>query len=240
MENLTFQHIWLSLFLTFGGTIGGWALTGKLAGDDAAFCFFKIGLMAVLAIFCVQVAFFRLGKRRLIFRVAFNIAFGCGFVWFMLCLFLPILWVPSIRCTEKLVLFFCLVGLCVVNASKASSQFKEKWREDGEKALARYYNAKGSTIDWPKVIATMKFSLTLHIPGFSERTIPFISIAIILSMLSGLSLRNVFPIFSVYAWGVPSCLVISMFAQVIGLGLAQLIKLVALERRFGQPIRPKS
>jgi hypothetical protein len=240
MTNFTSQHIWMSLFLTFGGTVGGWALTGKLAGDEAAISFFQIGLIAVLVIFCAQAVFFVLGKSRMIFRVIFNIAFGCGFVWFMLCLFLPILWVPSIRFIEKFLLFFCLVMLSVVNVSKANAQFKAKWREEGESALNRYYNAKDNTIDWPKVLAPMRFSLTLYIPGFSERVIPFVSIAIILSMLTGLSLRNVFPIFSVYAWGVPSCLVISMFAQVIGLGLAQLLKLVALEKRFGEPIRPKN
>jgi hypothetical protein len=240
MTNLTFQHIWMSLFLTSGGTAGGWALTGKLAGHEAALSFLQVGSMAVLVIFSIQVIFFSLGKTRLIYRVVSTIAFGCGFVWFMLCLFLPILWIPSIGFTEKFVLFLLLVVLSIVNVSKASAQFDARWRQEGEKALVRYYNRKDNTIDWPKVLAPMRFSVALYIPGFSERTTPFVSIAIILSMLSGLSLRNAFPIFSVYAWGVPSCLVISMFAQVIGLGLAQLIKLVALEKRFGELIRPRS
>lgn len=240
MTNFTSQYIWMSLFLTFGGTVGGWALTRKLAGDEAAISFFQIGLITVLVIFCMQVIFFVLGKSRMIFRVVFNIAFGCGFVWFMLCLFLPILWVPSIRIIEKILLFFCLMVLSIVNVSKGRAQFKAKWQEAGEKALSRYYNTKDNTIDWPKVLAPMRFSLTLYIPGVSERIMPFVSIAVIISMLTGLSLRSVFPIFSVYAWGVPSCLVVSMFAQVIGLSLAQLIKLIALEKKFGEPIRPKN
>jgi hypothetical protein len=240
MTNLTSQHIWLSLFLTSCGTVGGWALTGKIAGDEAALSFFEIGLMAVITIFCVQVLFFKLGKSRLIFFVAFNIAFGCGFVWFTLCLFLPIFWVPYIRNSEKILLLSCLGILCVANVLKATSQFKEKWQADGEKVLLSCYNVRNNAVDWPKVLASMRFSLILYIPGFSERIIPFVSFTTILLMLSGLSLRNVFPVFSVYAWGIPSCLVISMFAQIIGLALAQLIKLIALEKRFGGPIRPKS
>lgn len=240
MENLTSGHILMSLFLSFGGTVGGWALTGKLAGDDAALSFMQVGSIAVLVILCVQIIFFNLGKKRLIYRIVFNVAFGCGIVWFMLCLLLPILWVPSVGLIEKSIILLILLILSAANLSKASAQFAAKWKVEGEKALTRHYNSEDETIDWPKVLAPMRFSVELHMPGVPEKMNPFVSAAIILFMVSGLSLRNVYPIFSLYAWGIPSCLIISIFAQVLGLGLAQLIKLVDLEKRFGKPIRPKS
>jgi hypothetical protein len=240
MENLSSGHILMSLFLSSGGTVGGWALTGKLAGDDAALSFMQAGSIAVLAILCAQIIFFNLGKNRLIYRVVFNVAFGCGIVWFMLCLLLPILWVPSVGVIEKTALFLILLILAIANISKAGAQFAARWKDKGEKALILHYNSKDKTIDWPKVLAPMRLSLELYIPGIPEKMSPFISAAIIIFMLSGLSLRNVYPIFSLYAWGVPSCLVISMFAQVLGLGFAQIIKLAALEKRFGTPVGPKS
>jgi hypothetical protein len=240
MENLTSGHILMSLFLSSGGTVGGWALTGKLAGDEAALSFMQVGSVAVLAILCVQIIFFNLGKNRLIYRIVFNVAFGCGIVWFMLCLLLPILWVPSVGFIEKSTIFLILLILSIANVSKAGAQFAARWKDEGEKALIRHYNSNDETIDWPKVLAPMRFSVALHIPGIPEKMNPFISVAIILFMVSGLSLRNIYPIFSLYAWGIPSCLVISIFAQVLGLGLAQIIKLVDLERKIGKPIRPKS
>lgn len=240
MENLTSEHILMSLFLSSGGTIGGWALTGKLAGDDAAFSFMQAGSIVVLAILFMQIIFFNLGKNRLIYRIVFNVAFGCGIVWFMLCLILPILWVPSIGLMEKTVLFLILLVLAMANVCKAGVQFAAKWKDEGEKTIIRHYNSKDRTIDWPEVLAPMRLSLALYIPGIPEKMNPVISVAIIIFMVGGLSFRNIYPIFSLYAWGVPSCLVISMFAQVLGLGFAQIIKLAALEKRFGTPVRPKS
>jgi hypothetical protein len=234
------KHIILSLFVCVGGTIGGWALAGKLAGDKAALSFLLVGLTVVLIMTGVQLVFYFLGESRLVYRVLFNIAFGCGLVWFMLCLLLPILWVDKFDVTFKTLFFVLLLVLCVVNVSKAGAQFKTKWEGEGEKAIAHYYDNNSGSVDWPKVLAPMKFSVALYIPGVSERLNPFISVAMLLGMGSGLSFRNAYPIFSLYAWGMPFCLVISMFAQVLGLGLAQVIKLVALEKGYGKPIRPKS
>jgi hypothetical protein len=217
----------------------GGALTGKLVDDKAALSFLQIGLSIVLIISGMQMLLYLLGGKRLIYRVMFNIAFGCGLVWFMLCLLLPILWVDKVGVTAKALLFLFLALLCVANTCRASAHFDAKWNKEGENALAHHYNNKNSTLDWPKVLAPMRFSVGLYIPGISEKMTPFISVAIILFMVSGMSFRNAFPIFSLYAWGVPSCLVISIFAQVIGLGLAQIIKLIELEKRFGKPIKPK-
>lgn len=240
MENLSFGHILMSLFLSIAGTVGGWALTGKLAGDKAALSFVLVGSVVVFAISCIQVIFFALGRNRVIYRVVFNLAFGCGVVWFLLCLLLPILWISSIGSIEKALIFLFLLIISIANVSRAGMQFKARWKEKGEEALTRCYNSKEKTVDWPKVLAPMRFSVALHIPGIPEKMNPFISAAIILFMVGGLSLRNIYPIFSLYAWGIPACLVISMFSQVLGLGFAQIIKLIDLEKRFGTPIRPSS
>lgn len=239
MANLSLEHILLSIVFTSGGTIGGWALTGKLGGDEAASSFLKLGIIVVLLMSITQYMFFSLGKNRLICRIAFNIAFGCGLIWFMLCLFLPIIWVDKVGGIEKGFLFLFLVALCFANIIKGCTQFKLKWRESGESALGRHHNIKEGTVDWPKVLASMKFAVELYIPGISENMNPFISLAIIFFMLTGLSLRNLFLTFSLFAWGIPACLVISIFMQLIGLGIAQIAKLVALEKQYGKIIRPK-
>lgn len=58
MSNLSFQHILLSFLFTLGGTVGGWALTGKLAGDSSALSFFKLGVTTVLIMSAAQLVFF--------------------------------------------------------------------------------------------------------------------------------------------------------------------------------------
>ncbi len=239
-EKLSCKHVMLSFFVSIFGAMGGWALTRKLAGDKAALSFLQIGLIIVLIMTGTQLLFYLLGKSRLIHRVLFNMAFGCGLVWFMLCLLLPILWVDKFDIAFKALLFVLLLVLCIANASKAGAQFEMKWQAEGEKALARHYDKKSGSVDWQKVLASMRFSVSLYIPGVSERMTPLISFVMLLCMGSGLSFRNTYPIFSLYAWGTPFCLVISIFAQLLGLGLAQVIKLAALEKRFGKPLRPKS
>lgn len=218
--------------------MGGWALTGKLAGDAAASAFFRAGLLVLLMMTAAQFAFFLLGRKRMIYRVVFHIAYGCGLVWFMLCLLLPVLWVETISPTAKFLLFLFLVAISIANGIRAGMQFKKKWESQGEGELQRNYDRKENAIDWPKVLAPMGFSMKLYIPGIPEAMSPFVSLAIVLGMLAGLSLRNVFPTFSLFAWGIPSCLVISMFAQLFGLAIAQIGKLMALEKRFGGPIKP--
>jgi hypothetical protein len=62
----------------------------------------------------------------------------------------------------------------------------------------------------------------------------------ILSMLLGLNLRNAFPIFSVLAWGIPASIIISTLVQMMGLGVAQVVRLAELEKKIGKHIRPAS
>lgn len=215
-------------------------MTFKLAGREAALSFLHVGVVAVLIMSLAQVVFLAAGKRRMIYRVLFNIAFISGIVWFILCLILPVLWLESVGSAEKIGLFLFLLALCIANVFRAGQQFKFKWEKEGEKALGRYYDGKNRTVDWPKVLASMRFSFELYVPGVPEGMNPFISVIIVLSMLVGLSLRSSFPTFSLFAWGIPSCFVISVIVQMIGLGLAQIAKLISLEKKYGGPIAPTS
>ena len=239
MANLSFEHIFLSLFFTLAGTVGGWALTGKLAGGEAALSFLQIGAVIVIAISSAQTIFFLMGKKRLICRILFNISFAFGLVWFMLCLLLPILWTQSIGEVKKMALFVFLLVICFDNLILASKKFESKWIGKENNFLKKQYDVSSRTIDWPPIISSMKFSITLNVRGVPESMNALLSVSLVLLMIVGLSLRNVFPTFSFFAWGIPSCVVISMFMQMIGLGIAQFRKLVSLEKRYGGPIAPK-
>lgn len=218
---------------------GGGALTEKLAGEYAAASFLLIGLVIVLALLAAEVFLFFLGRRRLIYCVLFNIVFAGGIVWFMLCLLLPMLWAPSVRSVEKIVLFSFLILLCVDSILKAKRQFQNRWGTETERALTIHYNVRKGTVDWSRVLRAMKLTAVLKVPGIPESMTAFISLVMILSMLAGLSLRSIFPVFSLFAWGVPACLAISIFMQLIGFGVAQIMKLIELEKRYQTRISPK-
>jgi len=239
MNNLSYRHIVLCFLFASGGTVGGWALTGKLAGEEAALSFIYVGATIVLMISVVQFVLYSLGRKRLLYRLLCNIAFACGIVWFMLCLLLPVFWMPTVSGVEKCVLFSLLISLSGSNIFRAGKQFREKWGAEAEQALVKNYNIKKRTIDWPKVVATLRFSPKLYIPGVPEGVSSFVSFIMIVSMVVGLFLRNYFPGFSLFAWSIPTCLVISIFMQMIGFGIAQIIRLLLLERKYGVCISPK-
>lgn len=208
-------------------------MTGKLVGDSAALSFLQIGVTVVLSMSIVQILLFFLGKTRLIYRILFNIAFGCGIVWFMLCLILPVLWVEDMDGRAKLSLFLLLFFLCISNMIEAKKQFERKWLDGGEAVLLCCRDVKNSAIDWERVIEALKLSIRLYIPGVPRSMTPFISVVLILAMIIGLSVRNLFPMISLFAWGVPTCVAISILMQMIGLGFAQVAKVILLEKRYG-------
>jgi hypothetical protein len=67
------------------------------------------------------------------------------------------------------------------------------------------------------------------IAGLSEASNGILSIILLASMLVGLNLRNVFPEFSMFAWGVP-CAVGAAYAMFIfGSNLGELLKVREIE-----------
>lgn len=81
-------------------------------------------------------------------------------------------------------------------------------------------------------------AVSIYIPGVPEKLNSIISVAVVLSMIVGLSLRNAFPLFSLFAWGIPIVIVASLIMQLIGFGIGQLLVLTALEKKDRNIIRP--
>jgi hypothetical protein len=238
MPNNPRSYISLSTFMCAGGVAGGGALTHKLAGADAAILFLKFGAFMVLALLAVQIMLTMKSQKRAIYLVLFNMAFVLGIIGFMLCLLLPLFWIPVIGFLPKLLSILVSIWLWVANLYKGIKIFESRWSSIGAKLLSRYYKREQGEIDWSGLLGEMKMSVSIYIPGVSKKFIPLMSMFIAVSMLAGLSLRNVFPKFSAFAWGVPVIVVISLIVQMIGFGVAQFMTLNALERENGAPIRP--
>lgn len=238
MLNHKISNISLSLFLSLGGVAGGCAITYKLAGYEAALSFLWFGALVVAALLIGQTILAIKSEGRTTYLVLFNISFILGLVWFMLCLILPMFWVPGIGLTAKWCLSLAALGLCSVNVSRGVMLFRSRWTQVGAELLSRFYDRKRKAIEWQKLVAALRMSVSIYIPGVPDKVNPFISVAIVFSMIAGLTLRNVFPLFSLFAWGIPIVIVVSLVMQMIGFALGQLMEVAALEKKDGNMIRP--
>lgn len=233
-----FSLISLSVFLSAAGAAGGCAITYKLAGYDAALSLVLFGVSIVAALLAIQTILAIKSEKRITYLILFNITFILGMVWFMLCLILPIFWISSIGTSAKFFLSLATVGLCSVNVSRGIEIFKSRWAKVGAGLLSRFYDRKHMVIDWDKVLAALRMSVSIYIPGVSSRLNPVISVTIVAAMITGLSLRNVFPLFSFFAWGIPIVIVVSLVMQMIGSAIGQFLEVTAIEKRDGNVIRP--
>lgn len=192
----------------------------------------------MIALLAMQMILAVMSSARATYLVLFNISFSFGLIWFMLCLILPIFWVSEVDLSAKCILLLASVGLCHVNVLKGVDLFNLRWAMVGTDLLSRYYDRKRSAIEWSSVVGALRVSVSIYIPGVPEKLNTFISVAIVVSMLAGLSLRNLFPLFSLFAWGIPIVIVVSLIMQMIGLTIGQLIALTSLEKKEERIIRP--
>jgi len=231
------SRIYLSTFLSAGATLGGWAITATFEGDVAALSFLCFCIPILIGSLLIQVALFLKSKDRLRTLIMFNISAGFGVLWLMACLVLPIFWVGTIGIVEKLII--CLFSLVIfyANVAEGLHRFREKWKQKGERILERYYKPDRGVIDWNKIVECLKLSVSIHIPGIPPKMDPAVSVLLVASMLVGFALRKVFPTFSIFAWSIPSVVVIATILQMIGIAIGQLSVLQALEKKDDKILR---
>lgn len=239
MVNSRTSYIYMSAFLGAGGGAGGWAITDQLAGHDAALSFLKFGAAVVLGLLALQVILLFKGKNRALYLVMFNIAFALALAWFMSCLILPVLWVRSIDELTRLLLGVLAVALYCSNIMKGVQIFKLRWAAVGDELLKKFYDQRGHSIDWDGLVRGLKMSVSIYIPGFPRKLLPVLYVLLVVSMLIGLSLRKIYPMFSTFAWGIPAAVVVSFFMQMIGLAVGQFLELKKMEKKGNILIRPK-
>lgn len=229
--------IFLSAFLSVGATAGGWAITKKLAGNVAGVSFLYLGIPVVIGILVFQVVLFMRIKDRVYYLVMFNIFAVFGVVWMMLCLVLPLFWMDSIGISVKLLTIWFSIVLFYLNIARGMCTFRLRWEDIGEKLLLEYYKSDRGIIEWAGIVNSLKLSLSIYVPGIPKKFEPILSALLVMSMLAGLSVRKIFPEFSVFAWGIPAIICIATILQMTGCIFGQLSILRKLEKREGKTIR---
>lgn len=237
MSNQSLSNIYLSAFLSTAATGGGWAITDKLAGQHAALSFLYISAPIVLGMLVIQVLLFLKSRTQAKFLILLNIASAFGLLWMLLSLVLPIFWIDSIGAGVKIVFATAAIFLFYSNIVFGVKKFDKRWANIGAQLLGKYYKRDSGEIDWGGVVGSLKLSVSFRVPGLPEKINPILSVTLVMSMLAGLSLRTIFPVFSVFAWSIPSVIVIATFLQMTGFTIGQFFILVNLEKKEGVTIR---
>lgn len=233
MEKPTPRILLISLFLLSVSTAGGALIARKLGGSSAGYQSFFAGSSVAAAIFITQLAIYLSIRERLFFTIVFLAAFCMTFVWFMFCLFAPILWIEPMPRYAKLIAVLVFFALCVSNFRKGLRDFSRNWAALRDPlALGKFNRTKG-TITWEKVQRALRHQVDFYIPGLSMGISMAVGVVALVFMLIGLNLRAAFPVFSAFAWGIPCAMMSSMFFQLMSYRLAEAKKIRDIQADLG-------
>ncbi|HWV30324.1 MAG TPA: hypothetical protein VN038_11745 [Dyadobacter sp.] len=231
MNKVTLNSLFLSTTVLLISTIGGALIAQKLAQGGAGFSFLWFSCPIALFILTLQLTTFSPAKQKLLFQLLFLGFFGLSMVWFMLSLFLPIFWIREINTSVKFTLFAIFITVMIFNLRLGWKALNKRWNETGATAFEAEFK-KTATVDWNKVVRDMKITHNIFIPGIPEGWTSFVSIILIIFMILGLNLRLAYPVFSVFAWGIPAIFIASYFIQVCGFYFAQAVQVRRIEKNL--------
>lgn len=239
IRHISHKTLGVALSLLMIGTVGGWAIVSKMAGDEAAFSFLIIGSWVQVVLSLLQLFIFFVMRKRIFLQLIFLASCGLSLVWFLFSMVSPVFWISAVDDKVKLLLLTVLVILSVTNILEAFRKFDKRWNGLDAEVRAKRLGMVGDTINWDKLIISMRLDVDLYIPGFSQSVSLSISILMLVFMIIGFILRHVFPLFSAFAWGIPSALIVAFLFQAIGFNLAQAGKVRTMEKEYKVIFRQK-
>lgn len=235
MRKISGNLLFISLFLLCAGNAIGWAIASRVSGNQAGREFLHLSFIFTSLIYLVQAVLFLVARDRLFLQIAFISLFGVSLVWFMLSLALPILWLKEISLPVKVSVVMSSIVLFFFKGREGWLCFERKWIER-KPFVMEYFNLEHRTLDWDKFSDSFRLSysfLPSVFPLWIER---FVTIALVISMIIGLSLRKTFPVFSVFLWGIPCIIASATLVQIIIINFMQSLKVVGLEKSIGMKI----
>ena len=239
MKKVSGNLLFISLFLLCAGCAIGWAITSRVSGNQAGIEFLYLSFTLAPVIYIVQVALFIIARDRLFLQIAFISVFGVSLIWFMLSLALPILWLREVSQPVKVSVVMSSLMLFFIKGCEGWRCFERKWIER-KPFLLENFNLQNQTLDWDKFLGSFRLSysfLPSAFPVWIERSL---TVALVVSMIIGLSLRKMYPVVCVFLWGVPCIIASATLVQIIIINFVQSLKVVGLEKTIGMKINALS
>lgn len=216
MSKATPNSLLLSLFVLTIGTAGGAGITWKLAGSAKASEFFYYGLTVQVVVFILQLSFYGKARRELSFQLYYLASCSLTMVWTMLALSLPIFWLDSVEFKFKLVMLFISLILFLANFTYAIDHIKKRWIDVGAKKFETLKKSSKTSISWNEIAVSMNITPVIYVPAMPQSWSPFLGAGLVISMVAGLNLRVAYPIFAIFATGIPCIIGASFFMQISG------------------------
>lgn len=235
MKKISGNLLFISLFFLCAGSAIGWGVVRKLSGQQAGGEFLRLSLVFAVTVYCIQVALFFMSRQRLFVQIYFTAAFGLSLFWFMVSFSLPIFWMEEIGQISKISIFLLSVILFAVRALEGASYFELKWHQN-KASIGSYYNSKTQILDWEKFVGSFGLSFSLFPRGVPMWIGRVLTVLLVVSMFAALNFRKVYPIFSVFAWGLPCIVVSATLIQITVVNIMQALKVIALEKAMGVKI----
>lgn len=233
MEAVTPGKLLMSVALLAFGTLVGWLLTLKLAGNEAGNRALVVCLVIAALTLAAEVAAYLSVRDRLMFVSVFYAVYGLNLVWFMLSLLIPMYWLNSVPQAAKWLVSAILVILGTANSTRGYNQFNDKWEGIEDPLSVGKVNITGQTIDWECIQKHLRLDADIFIRALPGTVTSALSVLLIFAMLIGLNFRSSFPIFSLYAWAVPCAVFGSFFFRLIGNRIAEARAIANLQSRTG-------
>lgn len=235
MKKISANLLLISLFFLCAGSAIGWAIVRKLSGEQASSQFLRLSFTVAAIIYFAQVILFFMSRQRLFLQITFTAAFGISLFWFMLSFSLPIFWIEEVGRISRISIFSLSVILFAVRAHEGLSYFESKWRQN-KTFVGKYYNSNTQILDWEKFVSSFGLSFSLFPRGVPVWVDRVLTVLLVISMLVGLNLRKVYPILSIFAWGIPCIVASAALIQITAVNVMQALKVMELEKTMGVKI----
>jgi hypothetical protein len=235
MKKISGNLLFISLFFLCAGSAIGWAIVKKLSGEQAGSEFLRLSFIFAVIVYFVQVTLFFMSRQRLFLQISFTAAFGISLFWFMLSFSLPIFWMEELGQISRISIFSLSIILFAVRAHEGASYFEAKWRQN-KTFVSKYYNSNTQVLDWEKFVSSFGLAFSLFPRGVPVWTDRVLTVLLVISMIVGLNLRKVYPVFSVFAWGIPCIIASAALIQITTVNVMQALKVIALEKTMGVKI----
>jgi len=240
MTKPTLNSLFLSLFILIIATLGGTAITSKLGANGEAGSYFRFSALVAMAIMVCQSVIYTLSGNSVFLKILYRASMCLPIIWGFLCIILPVLWIHTIDVSIKYFLCLLFFYLSAGNFKYGTRLLHEKWEKDGEQRFEQLLMPRNNRIDWAEMSKFMAVPHDLYIPGVPQTWTPVVGTCLIISMLAGLNLRSIFPIFSIFAWGIPAIITTSFVFQLGGYIIMQAVKIKAIEAKRGIKIMSAS
>ena len=238
MSKISWNYLIFSLFILVSSTVGGVAITKKLDDWNAALSYLWFSSPIAISLFLSQCLIFSRAKFRLFYQAIFWGLSNLTIAWMILSLFFPVFLISWVELKYKVIMLIISLITIIANFVRGWHTTFKKWRLTGQALFDNMMKEKKLWVDWDATVIKMRIGNEILILGVPKKFNSAASVIVVALIFLGLILRTTYPVFCVFAWGIPASLILSFFFQMAGYYFAQSSMIKGLEA--GRKIRLRS